>query len=74
VTTELPPLREVIARHGLTASKALGQNFLLDSQLLARIARIPGDLNGPTVFEVGPGPSITRSLPNWARLSPASCG
>jgi 16S rRNA (adenine1518-N6/adenine1519-N6)-dimethyltransferase len=63
VTTELPPLREVIARHGLTASKALGQNFLLDSQLLARIARIPGDLNGATVFEVGPGPGgLTRAL------------
>ena len=40
----LPPLREVIAAHGLSASKALGQNFLLDEQLLARIAAIPGDL------------------------------
>lgn len=59
----LPPLRDVIARHGLTASKALGQNFLFDSQLLDRIARIPGDLNGQHVFEVGPGPGgLTRAL------------
>lgn len=52
----LPPLREVIARHGLSASKALGQNFILDRQLLARIAAIPGALEGKTVYEVGPGP------------------
>jgi 16S rRNA (adenine1518-N6/adenine1519-N6)-dimethyltransferase len=52
----LPPLREVIARHGLSASKALGQNFILDRQLLARIAAIPGPLEGQTVYEVGPGP------------------
>ena len=52
----LPPLREVIARHGLTASKALGQNFILDRKLLARIAAIPGPLVGQTVYEVGPGP------------------
>lgn len=59
----LPPLREVIARHGLSASKALGQNFLLDAQLLARIARIPGDLSGAEVFEIGPGPGgLTRAL------------
>jgi 16S rRNA (adenine1518-N6/adenine1519-N6)-dimethyltransferase len=59
----LPPLREVIARHGLSASKALGQNFLLDEQLLARIAAIPGDLNGKAVLEVGPGPGgLTRAL------------
>ena len=43
---DLPPLREVIARHGLSASKALGQNFLFDEQLLARIAALPGDLAG----------------------------
>ena len=55
--TALPPLREVIARHGLSASKALGQNFLLDSQLLDRIARVPGPLDGATVYEVGPGPA-----------------
>ena len=59
----LPPLREVIARHRLDASKALGQNFLLDSQLLARITRIAGDLAGETVYEVGPGPGgLTRAL------------
>ena len=59
----LPPLREVIAAHGLRASKALGQNFLLDGQLLARIAAIPGDLKGARVFEVGPGPGgLTRAL------------
>jgi 16S rRNA (adenine1518-N6/adenine1519-N6)-dimethyltransferase len=59
----LPPLREVIAKHGLSASKALGQNFLFDSQLLARIAAIPGDLADAEVFEVGPGPGgLTRAL------------
>jgi 16S rRNA (adenine1518-N6/adenine1519-N6)-dimethyltransferase len=59
----LPPLRDVIARHGLSAEKALGQNFLLDGQLLDRIARIPGDLDGATVYEVGPGPGgLTRAL------------
>ena len=61
-TPALPPLREVIARHGLAASKALGQNFLLDEQLLARIAAIPGMLKGERVFEVGPGPGgLTRA-------------
>lgn len=61
--TPLPPLRDVIARHGLSASKALGQNFLLDEQLLDRIARIPGPLAGEAVFEVGPGPGgLTRAL------------
>ncbi|WBH16548.1 16S rRNA (adenine(1518)-N(6)/adenine(1519)-N(6))-dimethyltransferase RsmA [Sphingomonas radiodurans] len=61
--TDLPPLREVIARHGLTASKALGQNFLFDAQLLARIARVPGDLDGADVLEIGPGPGgLTRAL------------
>ena len=59
----LPPLREVIARHGLSATKALGQNFLLDEQLLAKIAAIPGDLTGCDVLEVGPGPGgLTRAL------------
>lgn len=62
---DLPPLREVIAQHGLRASKALGQNFLLDQQLLARIARIPGPLEGELVYEVGPGPGgLTRALLN----------
>jgi 16S rRNA (adenine1518-N6/adenine1519-N6)-dimethyltransferase len=61
--TELPPLRDVIRRHGLSATKALGQNFLFDHQLLGRIARVPGDLAGAEVFEVGPGPGgLTRAL------------
>ena len=61
--TTLPPLREVIARHGLSASKALGQNFLFDEQLLARIAALPDDLAGKAVLEVGPGPGgLTRAL------------
>jgi len=60
---DLPPIREVIQRHGLVASKALGQNFLLDEQLLARIAALPGDLAGAQVLEVGPGPGgLTRAL------------
>ncbi|MCK9542987.1 MAG: 16S rRNA (adenine(1518)-N(6)/adenine(1519)-N(6))-dimethyltransferase RsmA [Novosphingobium sp.] len=59
----LPPLRDVIARHGLSASKALGQNFLFDEQLLDRIAAIPGDLHGADVLEIGPGPGgLTRAL------------
>jgi len=59
----LPPLREVIARHGLSARKALGQNFLLDLNLTARIARVAGPLAGVTVVEVGPGPGgLTRAL------------
>ena len=61
--TALPPLREVIGRHGLSASKALGQNFLFDEQLLDRIAAIPGSLDGADVLEVGPGPGgLTRAL------------
>ena len=59
----LPPLRETVRTHGLSASKALGQNFLFDEQLLDRIAALPGDLGGVTVFEVGPGPGgLTRAL------------
>ena len=59
----LPPLRDVIARHGLAASKALGQNFLLDEQLLDRIAAVPGELDGQDVLEIGPGPGgLTRAL------------
>lgn len=59
----LPPLREVIARHGLSARKGLGQNFLLDLNLTARIARVAGDLSGCDVLEVGPGPGgLTRAL------------
>jgi 16S rRNA (adenine1518-N6/adenine1519-N6)-dimethyltransferase len=57
------PLRAVIARHGLSASKALGQNFILDRNLLARIAAVPGSLDGERVYEVGPGPGgLTHAL------------
>ena len=59
----LPPLRDVIRRHGLTARKSLGQNFLLDLNLTGRIARAAGPLEGVTVLEVGPGPGgLTRAL------------
>ena len=59
----LPPLREVIARHGLRARKALGQNFLLDLNLTRKIARAAGPLKGHAVIEVGPGPGgLTRAL------------
>ncbi len=59
----LPPLREVIRRHGLTAKKSLGQNFLLDLNLAARIARAAGVLAGATVLEIGSGPGgLTRAL------------
>jgi 16S rRNA (adenine1518-N6/adenine1519-N6)-dimethyltransferase len=60
---DLPPLREVIAAHGLAARKSLGQNFLLDLNLTARIARAAGRLEEATVIEVGPGPGgLTRAL------------
>lgn len=60
---ELPPLREVIAQHGLRAKKELGQNFLLDLNLTARIARIAEPLEDHTIIEVGPGPGgLTRGL------------
>jgi 16S rRNA (adenine1518-N6/adenine1519-N6)-dimethyltransferase len=59
----LPPLREVIARHGLDARKSLGQHFLLDANLTAKIVRAAGDLEGRHVVEVGPGPGgLTRAL------------
>lgn len=59
----LPPLREVIATHGLVAKKSLGQNFLLDLNLTAKIARQAGDLTACDVLEVGPGPGgLTRGL------------
>ena len=60
---DLPPLREVIRRHELSARKSLGQNFLLDLNLTARIARAAGDLNTHTIVEIGPGPGgLTRAL------------
>jgi 16S rRNA (adenine1518-N6/adenine1519-N6)-dimethyltransferase len=59
----LPPLRDVIQRHGLDAKKALGQNFLLDLNLTQKIARSAGPLGDATVFEVGPGPGgLTRAI------------
>ncbi|WP_299605738.1 16S rRNA (adenine(1518)-N(6)/adenine(1519)-N(6))-dimethyltransferase RsmA [uncultured Tateyamaria sp.] len=60
---DLPPLRDVIATHGLSARKSLGQNFLLDLNLTAKIARQAGDLSGSDVLEIGPGPGgLTRGL------------
>jgi 16S rRNA (adenine1518-N6/adenine1519-N6)-dimethyltransferase len=60
---DLPPLREVIRRHGLSARKSLGQNFLLDLNLTARIARAAGPLEEATIIEIGPGPGgLTRAL------------
>jgi 16S rRNA (adenine1518-N6/adenine1519-N6)-dimethyltransferase len=60
---DLPPLREVIKRHGLSAKKSLGQNFLLDLNLTGRIARAAGPLEGVSVIEIGPGPGgLTRAL------------
>lgn len=62
-TDDLPPLREVIARHGLRAKRSLGQNFLLDLNLTGRIARAAAPLDGVTVIEIGPGPGgLTRAL------------
>lgn len=62
-TLELPPLRDVIARHGLMADKSLGQHFLLDLNLTARIARAAGDVTKGTTIEIGPGPGgLTRAL------------
>ncbi len=60
---DLPPLRDVIATHELAAKKSLGQNFLLDLNLTAKIARLAGDLTGADVLEIGPGPGgLTRGL------------
>ncbi len=60
---DLPPLRAVIRAHDLRAKKSFGQNFLLDLNLTARIARVAGDLSGADVLEVGPGPGgLTRGL------------
>ncbi len=63
MSDELPPLREVIRRHGLSAKKSLGQNFLLDLNLTGRIARAAGPLDAVSVVEIGPGPGgLTRAL------------
>jgi len=60
---DLPPLRDVIRRHELSARKSLGQNFILDLNLTSRIARAAGPLDGVTVIEIGPGPGgLTRAL------------
>src|SRR3954463_11970392 len=60
---KLPPLRDVIAAHGLSAKKSLGQNFLFDLNLTRRIARASGPLEKTTMYEVGPGPGgLTRAL------------
>ena len=60
---DLPPLREVISRHGLKAKRSLGQNFLLDLNLTSRIARAAGPFGGETIVEIGPGPGgLTRAL------------
>lgn len=66
----LPPLRDVIARHGLAARHSLGQHFLLDGNLTDRIVREAGDLTGRHIIEVGPGPGgLTRSLLGSAAAS-----
>lgn len=63
LSDSLPPLREVIARHGIAAKKSLGQNFILDLNLTGRIARAAGRLDQATVIEIGPGPGgLTRAL------------
>jgi 16S rRNA (adenine1518-N6/adenine1519-N6)-dimethyltransferase len=60
---DLPPLRDIIATHGLDAKKSLGQNFLLDLNLTSKIARLAGDISSHDVLEVGPGPGgLTRGL------------
>src|SRR5579859_7335000 len=59
----LPPLRDIVAEHGLSAKKSLGQNFLLDFNLTRKIALASGPLDGKVVYEVGPGPGgLTRAL------------
>lgn len=61
--TDLPPLRDVVARHGLAARRSLGQHFLLDLNVTEKIVRFAGDLSGRQVVEVGPGPGgLTRAL------------
>jgi len=68
--SDRPPLRDVIARHGLDARRSLGQHFLLDANLTARIVRAAGDLLGRHVIEIGPGPGgLTRALLDAEPLS-----
>lgn len=68
--SHLPPLRETIAQHGLAAKKSLGQNFLLDLNITAKIARAAGNLDGAHIIEVGPGPGgLTRALIETSALS-----
>jgi len=68
--SDRPPLRDVIARHGLDARRSLGQHFLLDANLTARIVRAAGDLHGRHVIEIGPGPGgLTRALLDAEPLS-----
>ncbi len=63
MTDTLPPLREIVAKHGLAAKKSLGQNFLFDLNLTGRIARAAGPLEDATIVEIGPGPGgLTRAL------------
>lgn len=63
IPDDLPPLRDVISRHGLRAEKSLGQNFLLDQNVTDRIVRESGELTGHTVIEIGPGPGgLSRSI------------
>ena len=69
----MPPLREVIARHGIAARKSLGQNFILDLNLTRRIARAAGRLDHATVIEIGPGPGgLTRALAGGRRAGLSS--
>ena len=70
---DLPPLREVIARHGLTATRALGQNFLLDLNLTSRIARTAGRLDDKTVIEA-PGVQSYLPLPELKRTPTPPAG
>ncbi len=68
--SDRPPLRDVIARHGLAARRSLGQHFLLDANLTARIVRAAGDLDSRHVIEIGPGPGgLTRALLDAGPLS-----
>ena len=61
--TDLPPLRDVVERHGLAARRSLGQHFLLDLNVTEKIVRFAGDLSGRQIVEVGPGPGgLTRAL------------